>query len=339
MDPLQLVAERQGIWSATATLLKAHYDRARSLVFTLSLGGAVLATIASQLRQEDPARQPIALTAALCFAIVTFITARALGAQSSTLWLRARAASEALKKEAFTYAARAEPYDDPATRKTKLNRAREDIEQGVDEIIGHAVSAGKSSAPRGDIAPEEYISTRVEKQITGYFEPRANAAQRTASRLRWIEAVLALTAACLTTAAGIVSKIPVGTALFDIAALTGIITTIASATVAHIAAGRYDFTVANYRATARRLRNALADAPESFTAPSPQWSAFVRECEGILWDANNTWLSKWGKAAESPGATARAATAPPTRPIAADAPERAPAAASDRVVNLNPPGG
>lgn len=329
MDPLQLVAERQGIWSATATLLKAQYDRARSLVFTLSIGGAILATIASQLEQKDPARQPIALTAALCFAIVTFITARALGAQSSTLWLRARAASEALKKEGFRYAARAEPYDDPLTRKTKLNRAREDIEQGVDEIIGHAVSSGKGSAPRADISPEDYITTRVQKQIVEYFEPTANRAQRTASRLRWMEATLALAAACLTTAAGVVSKIPVGSALFDIAALTGVITTIASATVAHIAAGRYDFAVANYRATARRLRSALAEAPETFTAPSPQWSAFVNECEGILWDANNTWLAKWGKPAESPNASAAA-----PRPVA----ERTPAP-SDRVVNLTPPGG
>ena len=330
MDPLQLVSERQGIWSATANRLKARYDNARKFVLALSIAGALLATFASQNPSED-ARRYLALTAALCFAVVTFTTARALGNQNATTWLRARAASEALKKEGFKFAAGAAPYDDAATRKAKLNAAREEIERGVDEIIGDAAPRGKGSAPTTALAPEEYIKTRIEKQINDYFEPKANEAQRGAARWRWLEAALALAAACFTTAAAVV---PGKNALFDFAAFTGVITTIASAVVAHLAASRYDFTVANYRATARRLRGVLADAPESFTAPSPEWSAFVNACEEILWDANNTWLAESGKAAEA----SPAAVAPSTpRTLAAAERPAGPAASHERVVNLAPP--
>jgi hypothetical protein len=324
MDPLQLVNERQGIWSATATRLKSRYDGARRFVLALSIAGALLATVAGQLRepQHEQERRGAALAAGLCFAIVTFTTARALGKQNATTWLRARAASEALKKEGFRYAAGAEPYEDPATRRTRLNAAREEVERGVDEIIGDAAPLGKGSTPTSALTPEEYIKNRVEKQIVGYFEPKANVAQRAAARWRWIEAALALAAACLTTAAGVVT--PTKGVVFDIAALTGVLTTVASAVVAHIAASRYDFTVANYRATARRLRSVLAEAPESFTAPSPEWSAFVNACEAILWDANNTWLSVSVKAAE----TVPAASAPRGGPAGSG--EGAAAAGSER---------
>lgn len=295
MNPLQLVSDRQGVWSATANLLKARYEGARWITLALSISGALLTAVASQ--SQGDRRTYVAITAAVLFAIVGFLSARSLGSENATRWLRARSASEALKREAYTYAAGAEPYEDPATRNSKLNQKREEIENAVDEMIGDAVPEGKGSAPTGMLTAQEYIQTRVEKQIKGYFEPKANAAQRTAVLLRWVETGLAVAAACLTAVVAAVDKYPLGWQ-FDFMALIAVITAVSSSIAAHMAAGRYDFTVANYRATARRLRNALAEAPDTFAAPSPEWSAFVKRCEEILWDANNTWLAKMSKPAE-----------------------------------------
>jgi hypothetical protein len=303
MNPLQLVSDRQGVWSATANRLKARYERARWMTFALSIGGAVLGTIASQLDGDQ--RTQVAILGAVLFAIAGFLTARALGSHNATRWLRARAASEALKREGYKYAAGAAPYDDPATRNSKLNHEREEIEKTVDEMLGDASPEGRGSAPKGPMSPEEYIQTRVQKQISEYFEPKANSAQRTASALRWVEAGLALAAACLTAIVGVIEKDPLGWG-FDFVALTAVITAVSAMVVAHMEAGRYDFTVASYRSTARRLRNALAGAPESFVPGSPEWSAFVNECEGILWEANNTWIAKWTSPSERPPAPAAA---------------------------------
>jgi hypothetical protein len=80
-------------------------------------------------------------------------------------------------------------------------------------------------------------------------------------------------------------------------AITAVLTTISGAILAHVEAQRYDQVVSQYRATARRLRNAIATAPppESFAVPSKEWSAFVVKCEGILAAENNSWLAKWSK--------------------------------------------
>jgi hypothetical protein len=74
---------------------------------------------------------------------------------------------------------------------------------------------------------------------------------------------------------GVTGKSVVWGVTFDLAALTGVLITIAGAVLAHIEAQRYDFLVMTYRATARRLRE-RADCSQQL------WSDFVDDCENIL---------------------------------------------------------
>jgi uncharacterized protein (DUF1810 family) len=46
MSALEMVAERQAIWSATANKLRAGINRARWAIFVISVLGAFLATVA-----------------------------------------------------------------------------------------------------------------------------------------------------------------------------------------------------------------------------------------------------------------------------------------------------
>jgi hypothetical protein len=101
-------------------------------------------------------------------------------------------------------------------------------------------------------------------------------------------------------------------------ALTAVLTTISGMILSHIEASRYDYLVVSYRATARRLRDALLNAPADAVAPSPAWSACVTQCEAILGDENSAWVAKLGK----PGPAVTASAGAP-----ADAPAGAPAVA------------
>lgn len=78
---------------------------------TLLLGGAVtvLAAIGS----------PAAVTASLAAAIVASEGIQQLF-QLQTNWILYRAGAESLRHHAFLYAARAQPYDDPTTRRDRL---------------------------------------------------------------------------------------------------------------------------------------------------------------------------------------------------------------------------
>jgi hypothetical protein len=288
---LQALAESQGRWSATADTLRKAYGNARVAVFGLSIAAALLAAISSQ-QPEGTARTALAVISAVCLAIVSFLTARLLDTRHATAWVRARAASEALKREGYKSAVRAAPYDDPATSAERLRREAQKIEADVDDLIGLQVTLGPSSQPTDVIAPEVYITERLGGQIK-FYEKKATESQAAARKLRRIEFVLALATTIITALVGILPKGSFGG--FDLVALTAVLTTLSGAILAHIEASRYDFTVASYRATARRLKDQRDNPPPNPEAGTPDWSAFVDRCESILQTENSGWIAKFSK--------------------------------------------
>jgi len=293
MDALKHTANRQAVWSRTASTLKAVLDRTRWTVFGLSIAGALLATIAAQSHANT--RWWFAMIAAAALATGTFLTTRLMGGAHVSDWVRARAAAEALKGEAYKCAANASPYDgDQPSRVAKLNEEREKIEDAVVDLIDKEVRPPSSgSAPTGDITPDEYIERRVRGQADGFYERKADAYRRLTTFLGWIEFSLALVATIITAVIGAADKEKLGG--FDYVGLAAVFTTISGAIVAHVESSRYRFLVTTYRATARRLNNELARIAQPFAAPSSEWSDFVSRCEMILAEENGGWLAKWTK--------------------------------------------
>jgi SMODS and SLOG-associating 2TM effector domain 1/Protein of unknown function (DUF4231) len=294
MTALTETADRQSLWSKTAGTLKSEVDVARWSTFLLSILGALLATIASQLDQPQ-LRLYVAIAGAIVLAIMSFLTARLLSGAHVTNWVRTRAASEALKRAAYTRAAGAAPYNDPLTRDAQLNKERNRIEEEIDDLTGLQVPTKEpGSSPRADLTRDEYATQRVRVQIDEYYLPQAKAYQRMAKNLRLIELVLSLFATIITAVVGVAGKEALGFK-FDFVAITAVLTTVAGAILAHIEASRYDFLVTTYRATARRLTNELTEA-NNLNAMSPaDWSAFVDRCETIISEENANWVAKWSK--------------------------------------------
>ena len=257
MTALTETADRQSLWSSTADVLKSRVEIARWVTFAFSILGALLAAIASQL--NDPPRMYFAIAGAVLLAVVSFVTSRLLGGAQITNWLRARTASEALKREAYKYATSVTPYDDPLKRDAALNSERERIERDVDDLLASAVSSAKAgSAPRAMLSRDEYVAGRVREQIDRFYLPRANANKKIGVSLRWVEFSLALAATIITAMVGVAGKQLFGIK-FDFVAFTAVLTTIAGAVLAHLEAARCDFLVMIYRATARRLSAQISD--------------------------------------------------------------------------------
>ncbi|MBY5871911.1 DUF4231 domain-containing protein (plasmid) [Rhizobium ruizarguesonis] len=293
MTPLEFVAQRQAVWSATAGALKAALDRIRWTTFTLSIIGALLATLAAQTTAD--VRWGFAMAGAAALATGTFLTSRMMGGAHTAEWVRARAASEALKREGYKFAARCAPYDNEATRQAQLNTESGKIEDSMEDLAGKEVqpkSAG--TMPTADITAEAYIADRITLQCDHFFDPKAEGYRRLAERLGWMEFGLALTATLITAIVGATDKasLPLH---FDFVALAAVFTTIGGTVTAHIEATRCNFLVTSYRATARRLRNELTAINHSFETPSAEWSAFVTRCETILADESGAWIAKWTK--------------------------------------------
>jgi hypothetical protein len=296
MAALDTIADRQAGWSVTANHLKARIDRTRWAVFVFSVLGALLATFASQLEppagaavaaSADP-RSWLAIAGAASLATATFFTQRLLGQERIARWVRARAISEALKREAYKFATGAAPYTQP-NPEALLDTERQEIEADGEDLIGElATHAGKGSLPRTALTAQQYVEGRVNKQIV-YYQDRAAKYRKRANWLRGAEFSLALAATLITAVASVTGKSThVFGIQFDIAALTAVLTTIAGAVLAHVEASRLDFLVTTYLATARRLEDRK-------TGSRATVSDFVNACENIMGTENLSWIAKWTK--------------------------------------------
>lgn len=300
MSPLDTIADRQVQWSMTADHLKGAIDGARWIVFLLSIAGALLAALASQMGMAGPGSAPalaseprawVAIAAAVCLGFATFFAQRLLGTDHVTGWLRARAISEALKRVAYSFAAGAAPYDhaDASKNAILVEAERRKIEEDGDDLLENLVpAAGAGSAPRKLIPPADYVTQRVEGQIV-WYKKRASEYTALARKLRVIEFTLAAFATAITAVAGVMGKPPPLFGItFDVAALTAVLTTVAGTVLAHVEASRYDFLVITYLATARRLEDRCNGARDL-------WTDFVNDCEGIIAAQNVSWIAKWTK--------------------------------------------
>ena len=301
-EQLKATRESQQNWSATANALKSRYEKVRKVCFGLSIGAALLAATASQLGDEGTVgsvRFGLTTTSAAFLGIVAFLTSRFLGGQNASNWIRARAASEALKRAAYTYSTQAAPYDNAADRSQKLATDRQAIEAQVDALLPLQVPGTEGKTPLENIPAADYITNRIEGQKT-FYERKAKESQAKARTLRVIELTLALVAAVITGIMGAVGKTEISGIPFDFIALTGVLTTLSGAILAYIEASKLDFIVTSYLVTARQLRELIPVGKNAAAnAPSPEWSDYVQKVETVLATENGAWMAEVGTVKEA----------------------------------------
>jgi SMODS and SLOG-associating 2TM effector domain 1/Protein of unknown function (DUF4231) len=289
---LESLADRQGTWSETANVLKRRHERVRWTVFVLSIFGALAAAIATQ--QADPAREVFAIIGGVLIALGGLLSARFLTPAKAAGWTRARAASEALKRSSYLYATQSAPYDDPNTRDNLLRSEMDHVETDVDDLLGDRAPTTRGRTPLQALDKDAYLK-RIEGQIK-WYESRAIEHREQARRLRAIEFSLAIATTVITTAVGAVSKewLQAKTGIdFDWLALSGVLTTVSGAILAHIEASRFDYIVVSYLAASRRLRGQYDAAPDAMLSPSPVFSTFVATCERVMAEENGSWVAKF----------------------------------------------
>ncbi len=281
------VWRQQSIWSQTANRLKADLTRSRAVALALTIAGAVLATLGSQVATvSTPAGKALLWAAAVAVGFVPVIRPR-FGRQAVELWARARSASESLKEQVYTYLAAVSPYRG-ADRDQQLRERADAALAAVDDLLPRTVGiqpASRSLPAVDDV--DSYVAIRVTGQIQGYYRGQADQLR---DRLRWLrgaELVLAVAAVVLSATAGSVG-------VKGAAAWVPVITTISAALIAHVAAARYEFLLVEYTRTAAQLER-LRDRRHSVGEPHQVASAddtFVAECERVISAQNEAWMAK-----------------------------------------------
>jgi hypothetical protein len=275
-------------WSNTANRMKKSIVFWRTLALALATGGAILATFAAQVGTDTTRGLWAGGVSAAALALVPVVRATRLGRGTTETWTRARSASEALKALAYTYLTRTPPYAD-GDRDLQLRRAYEAVLQAVGDLEGRTLGAEDSDKPLPAVTDvDSYLTLRVQPQIDDYYRRGAAEQQRRLTGFRGLEYALSLIGAVL-------GAISVTTRTDAVAAWVAVVTTVAAAITAHIAAARYEHLVIAYLTTARQLRFLVREWRNGGDGSPLAAGRLIGECENVISRENESWVAAWSR--------------------------------------------
>lgn len=289
---------QQKEWSTLADKLKSDISFWRKTVLLLSIAGAFLSTLSTQVPIGTEQKICAWLGAAL-LAIIPVVTPKKLSPEKTKGWTVARSVSEGIKAELYACLAQAGPYsDNSGSRIQSLNKNIHEITNSAKGLLQDLalIQINKPSIPEFD-SPKDYLEKRVKAQ-EDWYDAKALTHGSSASKLREVEFYLAIAAALLAAATGVFGEdFKIYGHPIEIGAWVAVLTTIGGTLTAHIAAARYDYIVTSYAATAHQLGFLRQGWRSNETAviPSAEWSEFVRDCEDVISKENEAWLAKWIK--------------------------------------------
>ena len=283
------------VFAATSRALKAELSAWRLRVLVLSITGAILGTLCQQSTGWGLAGGKLSwlpnffgILSAVSLGLVAYFGKELLNPEKERNWVRTRSMAESLKAESYLFATNAHPYDkDNAI--DQLFARTEELLESVDNLKTESISADEK---RKRIIPvnisiEQYIQMRVNDQIDNFYNPKSSEHEKTVNRVKWVSLVLGALAVVLG-AFG---------ATGWTAAWVAVLTTITLAIAAYLYAGRYQYLVISYQATARRLEMLRSrwQASGNTDADIQERNQFILDCEEAISVENSAWMAEWTK--------------------------------------------
>lgn len=305
---LDYIWEQYRTWDNTAAQLRAKLAFWRRLVLALGIAGALAATLSTYTPVTDWARAAgagslqsglpryLGALSAILLGLVAVLSQKVVSQKQEEQWVRARGAAEAFRREAFLLAASAPPYDaGPSTAPAEAINLG--LEEDKDLLPAPPGPAGQGDAvpPSYPLSVDGYLTSRLVQQMD-WYNGRAGEHQKKLKAIGAVTFGLGLLAGLL----GVLSA--------DwTAPLVAVITTVIATLTTFLYAWRYQYMVASYLATARRLRALRARWLTSgkTDADTADRNQLILECEGILGAENNAWVTELNRQ----DATASAAVA------------------------------
>lgn len=293
-SPVELVWQRQSVWSQAASAAKQNLVRARTVVLLLGIAAALFGTTAAQLM--DPAENAgriAAFAAALSGAAIPVAAVRC-GPQAMNEWTRLRSVAESLKSEVYVSLSGAAPYRGPDVG-TVLTERLTAVEHDAGDLAHHVQARTPRNRPLPDVRDlPTYIRKRINQQIEEYYEPQSRAMGRRVTLVRRAETALALVGAAL-------GAVAAGFGVGAVSMWIAVAATVSASVTAHGLAARYAYQELEYARTALELRSLIARRnAASVTTGVPAAAdeatrddVFVSSCEHVISVQNDAWMVKW----------------------------------------------
>lgn len=293
-EALGYIWKQYRTYAATSRKHKKVLSTWRYYVLGLSIIGAILATICQQttgLEFENNAWWPwiprvLGVLSAIALGLAAFFSKEILSPDQERRWVRSRSLAEALKSQAYLFVTGAPPYDTTEA----IDRLYENTEKLLGEVTDLAVEFISEEEQRKRIPPvsltvDQYIEVRITEQIKKFYLPRAKEHQETMKRGKKISLGLGVAAVILGA---------LGASGWT-AGWVAVISTVTASIAAYLYAGRYQYLVISYQATARRLGllSSRWRASGKTDADIEERNTFICDCENSISIENSAWMAEW----------------------------------------------
>ena len=281
-------------WAVTARHYKNEVSRWRDIVLVLSIGGAVIGTLSQQLVVWNVASvsswlvRGLGFVSAAALVLAAFFTKEIFSPDPEARAVRARAAAEAFKSQAYLLATGAPPYEAITTPEELFARPQR-VQQAVENLAPLTITEAQKieRSPSVPMSMDEYVKQRVDDQIE-FYSRSADANTQKVAKTRRLSVILGALAAVL----GIVA-----TTYASVAGWVAVIGTITAAIAARQYAGRYQFLIVSYRAAAEKLEGLKArwEVERKIQAGAAADQKFIQACEQAISTENSAWMAEWTK--------------------------------------------
>jgi len=279
-------------WAITARTYKNEVSRWRDIVLVLSISGAIIGTLSQQLPVWNLAEPSSWLTRGLgllsgaALGLAAFFGKEIFSPDPEGRAVRARAAAEAFKSQAYLLATGAPPYD-AITTPEELFSKPEKVKKAVENLAPVTITDAQKieKLPTAPMSMEEYVRARVDDQVDYYRKAAATNAKKVATGRR-----LSLILGAIAVVLGILA-----TTRASLAGWVAVIGTITAAIAARQYAGRYQFLIVSYQAVAEKLEGLKARWEIERKLQSGADHQFILACEEAISAENSAWMAEWTK--------------------------------------------
>jgi len=292
---LKYIWSQYRVWAKTSRTYKNEVTRWRDIVLVLSLGGALLGTLSQQVEVwKVTGRAPwvgpvLGFLSGAALGLAAYFAKEVFSPDPEGRAVRARSAAEAFKSEAYLLATGAPPYD-TATTADDLFVRTEKVKRAIENLAPVTITPEEKikGLPSSPMSVEDYIKLRLDQQINEYYLPQANANAKKIAAGRKLSLIFGALAVLL----GLMS-----TRFASVAGWVAVIGTITAAIAAHQYAGRYQFLIVAYQATAERLDSLKTrwEIERKSQARTDSQKRFILACEEAISIENSAWMAEWSK--------------------------------------------
>jgi len=287
--------EKYRVYANTSRKRKAELTAWRFRVIVLGIGGAVLGVLCQEairlgLHEVAWNRLPTVLgcLSALSLGLAAYFGKELVTPEQERQWIRSRSIAEALKSQVYMFLTGTTPYntDDKGGR---LSKEAEQLLESVRDLPHESISEQEKvkGLPSRMLTVQDYINERVNDQINGFYRPRSKEHTRKIEKFKTIGLLLGVIAIVLGA---------LGSTGWT-AGWVAVVSTVTASIAAYAYAGRYQYLIISFQATANRLEllRTRWEASGKTDKDFQERNQFILDCEEAISIENSAWMAELTK--------------------------------------------